>query len=334
MTIHQAAQHLQQRLHDECPKVLDLVAEDAFEDVAAALGVSVDWNMPTGPGGGCEVAGKYDTSTRPPTIRVALSGNTARDRFTFLHEVGHHLLLTDEHWQFDIRRTLPKRLARRVSERVADTLAGLVLIPNQTLHDYCPNDSPGNLVNLLLNTSASLTACSTRFLDLPGERLILVQDMTGAMLISKGTGDPKAPAKSMTQPMLEEASDALQDAPGNLYRKTGGNGIAYANGSVNTDIRMDAVRYGDLTIAVIHSVPPARHVNPAWHRDLPHCATCTAEFQPDDSPGQCATCRTLKCPDCLTCACQTELAICPNCYTTLSISETRAGCTSHEECPF
>ena len=137
------------------PEILVQLSSDPAATVTAAYGVRVELR-PAEPGGeGCPVDGTYRPGP-PPVISVARGTSPARQRFTILHELGHHLIEYD-----DLLNDLPVDDAERRDEEICNEVAAAVLIPDATVAEVLAHGVPTaeEVARLYNATDASREAC-------------------------------------------------------------------------------------------------------------------------------------------------------------------------------
>lgn len=276
----------------------------------------------------CPVDGMYHDS--PPTITVFDTGNAARNAFTCLHELGHHLIAYDTQWQYHDAPALAAD-ARRREEDVVNAFASRLLIPDSLLHRhvFAPVRA-SQVVDLHLDSAASASACLVRALDIEGHRLVMLTDHAGVPWFTATTGEPYAPGRGSTQPGVARAIEQAM-ANGGTFRAVGGVGIAYKSGKTNPWVEIDvAVLEGLVFVVATPTLRDSRAFDAAtW--DIT-CPRCSHDYTPDDSAGTCGTCRGQKCPECGGCDCEEQVAICDRCSLTLPVAEARSGRTVCLEC--
>lgn len=131
------------------------LAADPATTVTAEYGVIVEPHPAEPSDGGCAVDGIY-TAGPPPLIRFATDTSPARQRFTILHELGHHLI---EH---DTRlNDLMISDEDRRDEEICNEVAATVLIPDDTIDSTLGSGTPTakRVAQLFNATNASRAAC-------------------------------------------------------------------------------------------------------------------------------------------------------------------------------
>lgn len=135
--------------------------EGLFEEI------TVTTRPPSPPGRGCAVDGTYNPGP-PPRILVADDVPPARQRFTILHELGHHLIELD-----DQLNDLPIPHAERRDEEICNETAAAVLLPTGVVEQVLPAGvfTAEDVASLYASVRASRMACcvaATRRLRRPG----------------------------------------------------------------------------------------------------------------------------------------------------------------------
>jgi len=150
--------------HKEALRLLESIDPDFFPDLATDPfatvevlfdGLTVKLRPPSPPGSGCPVDGTYHPGP-PPRILVADDVAPARQRFTALHELGHHLIENDD--QLNDMDISDKD---RHDEDICNELAGEILLPDAVVSEFLV---PGNfearqVAELYVARPASRAAC-------------------------------------------------------------------------------------------------------------------------------------------------------------------------------
>ena len=280
---------------------------------------------------GCPLDGTYDPD--PPLIRYRPYYNR-RDGFTLLHEVGHHLLATDDNWCLRIWPMLNdvKGLASRVEEDLVNAFAAGVLIDTETAQDAFARGVTSTAIAVLYeSTGASATACLVRGLREPGDRLVMLCGRDGLTLFAASNGEPYNPGAGVTQPAVATAVERIGDLQGTC-RIDGGDGVRYRSGKAFTRVRFDVTVRDHLVFVIVEptSIDTRVQAFDEWHLT---CTACGHSFTQDASPGLCNTCREPFCPRCLGCDCDVQAAkLCQRCFITLSKARAGTGATICEDC--
>lgn len=327
--VGQAAQHLVGRLFERFPDA----AEIAANDPTAAVRLVPDLELlvvAAPPPGACALGALYDDRTKPARIIIRASGNPARDNFSILHELGHHLMAEDETWQYDVRPHLEEKQRRPVEEAIVNCFASEVLIPQPLVEDFLAEGVTAQAIwELEDHCMASVAACCIRAAQQPGERLVLIADTDGRVMFSAPGGGPYPPKRGMAQ---RDIADAAQRAgEDDSYTLIGGHGLQYATGNTYTDVAFDVHRRANVVVCVVTSTRTDHRIS-RDHDATGDCERCGATFPATSSSGFCTRCDSWKCPDCHTCGCAKRLPVCDRCWIELSTSEAQAGLARHRDC--
>lgn len=327
--VSRASAHLREVLSVSYPEVSALASVDPQEALNLVPGVEVRWTYER-LRGGCDLGGAYDGDSEPPTITLRWSSNEKRNNFTALHELGHHLLYSDEDWQYRVLPTLGDK-ARVVEEKIVNDFAATLLVPESVIQQHLGAGVTANgLREMVSQTEASATTCCISALNLSGERLVMLGDTEGHIWYADSNGHPYNPGKRVQQPSLATAAErALSEGH---YTLVGGEGIRYSTGRADTDVRIDVALHDGLVIAVVTSTRPdsRSRLDSDWNEE---CAACGSFFKINSSAGQCSTCGDWKCADCRGCECSNaNVVTCTRCFLALSLAEVGKGLTVHEDC--
>jgi hypothetical protein len=308
------------------PDAAALAATDPIQAASKIDDVVVEW-LPDSPQGACEIGGLYDHRVVPPRITIGSSGNARRDGFTAMHEIGHHLLATDSTWLLEDRFSIEG--VRQAEETIVDAFAAAVLIPESVAGGYLSAGIDSRaLVELMRHTPASPTACCVRALKTPGDRLVLLMDPSGKVWYSGSTGEPRNPGKAVPQPALVRAVEQATLSGGHAVA-VGGEGIHYASGWVDTDVKVDVSLLQELAVIVCTATAPDPRLRPdsSWEEI---CPRCDSEFTPERGTRPCAECGEYRCPECGRCGCVSTK--CASCFLELTAVDVSNGETLCENC--
>lgn len=327
--VSQASGHLRATLRTAYPEAAALASTDPQEALDSIPGLEVSWTHET-PRRACDLGGVYDGDRDPARITLRVYQNERRNKFTALHELGHHLLYCDSDWSLRVLPTLGDR-ARVVEEKVANDFAASLLLPDEMVQRYLGSGVTAvGLREMLARTEASATTCCVRALSLPGDRLVMLATLDGGIWYSDSNGRPYNPGKKVVQPSLATAAErALAEGS---YTLLGGEGIRYASGRADTDVQVDVAVHEGLVFAVVTSTrPDSRTWGGADWNEV--CRACGEHFQVSMSAGKCAACDEWKCPECRGCECvNAKAVICPRCWIALSVAEASQGLETHTDC--
>ena len=139
----------------------------------------------------CHVSAHYDDRTSPPTIHVRRGRTEGRNNFSILHELAHHAQACSDAW-FEIYYSIDDRTRRaQLKEAVANSVASMLLISDELVEE-CIGGSSGvtarGVRDMYDQSTASMTACLVRALDVPGERIVLLGTPEGGLHFSADNG--------------------------------------------------------------------------------------------------------------------------------------------------
>lgn len=312
---------------------LEDLAEDPFGTLQMRTDIVVE--MTDALASACHVAAHYDDRTEPPTIHVRRGRTEGRNNFSILHELAHHAQACSDSW-FDIYYSLddPRRRSQ-LKESVANSVASMLLISDELLEE-CVGGSSGvnarGVREMYVRSSASMTACLVRSLDVPGERIVLLGTPEGGLHFSadNGTGF-HSPSKKQPQSTLRDAYDRALASPTESAVVHGGNGLEYLGARPNTNVVFDVALCEGSLLAVVTRGKDQRHSY--GDRELYTGSICGHEFESYASPGRCTVCSEPKCAECRLCGCESKKPqACTNCYQALYAADIAAGRTHHDEC--
>lgn len=328
--LNAAVDHLLYRFatdHPDAYQLADSAPWDALKNIPNLTVLSdATARTPT-----CPIDGTYDADTT--TIRYRSMGE-GRDRFTLLHELGHHLLAQDEAWCYETRPAL-KTEGQRIEELVCSTFAAHLLIPDVVAAAAFTNGVTAAAVrDLNATTYASASACLTRALTKPGNRLVMLTDLEGRIYYAQSNGEPFAPSRRTPQPEVAALIIRAQTTDEQRVARAGGQGILYSTGTTNTDVRFDVAVNGGLAFVIVEPTVVDTRLDQRADRaewDITCVAGCGESFPRSESPRTCNTCGEPVCPRCNGCECPRTVA-CTVCWLALPTARANAGYTVHEEC--
>jgi hypothetical protein len=323
------ARSIAARIIEECTTFnLAALRDDPLGTLSRSAGIAVeieDGLVDTGCGGG----GYYRPS--PPTIHLH-PAKWRRDNFTLVHELGHHLQQSHDHWGFTLI-DMADGVRRKIEEQVSDQFAAQVLMPvgegdrrDASLH---PADV---MAGLFARSEASRPAILLRVLEMlpAGSRWILaVADLDGVVTTSASTYDDPQPPKGLAQEGFRRvAAEAMDSA----VRREFHEGIEYRTGSVLDDMRVEAALDHEERYVFLALRPITANGSGTWTFPSQECSNpvCEKTFQANRSSGRCETCQDFKCPQCNRCGCTAppRPTRCPSCFTEYSVAEMASG--NHE----
>lgn len=328
--VSDACDELIQILTNEHPEAREHAASSPFDAIGSVQGLNLEEDY-TYQSHECPIDGTYDPDTT--TIRYRPSRTPARDHFTLLHELGHHLLAMSVEWSLDIAPELDKaRIGKTVEERLVSTFASRLLVPEDLTRIAFASGVTSDAVSKLNRaTQASPTACLVRALAEPGDRLVMLTTPNGTPWFAQTTGEPWSPGKRTRQPAIEAAVLRAAET-GGTYRLTNGEGLLFGTGNRNTNVTFDVTIDDDLVFVIVEpTVRDARLRDQDQQWSLDCLAGCGHIFTPNESAGACPTCGQHKCARCRGCECQQDI-YCARCTLVLPTARARTGETHCEEC--
>lgn len=320
----------------------DIRADLAAEDPATAIEL---YFGPIGfqplPGarvarGQCATDGYYDSQIDPsrPWIIYADDVHETRVRFTILHELGHHLLVTVAAELLDDIDVLGAAAAVQTEEAICHRFAGKLLVPDALLVDTIGNDrvKPEHVVAVHEKAAASWEAVAVRVAEVmptPGAVVLLRDAETVAFCASSPRlGSAWWPRDSQIDPNgpLARGLNLRQTALPEQYRF----GLGYARAMFCDTLPV----HDGLAIGVLSENPSngslsiIEEAEPAWKERTRFC-----EWHPgvERDVGWCFKCKGRKCPECWRCGCSHPVKnpLCPKCQ---MIKPFRAGASMCRDC--
>ena len=287
--------------------LLPELAEDP-ETVIPVLfdGVLVSAKGPS-PKGHCDVDGTYNPHP-PVTIEYADDVAPSRQRFTMLHELGHHLIFND-----DALNTLAVTDTERPDEAICNEVAASILLPEEFVSQHLPAGTFTAEDVARLDSArdiASRAACcvaAVRRLHLPGCVVLGTSDGT-AEFIAHQISTPWRIARGTPQ-----GSSSLLATAGKRGHAPGVTQVSFASGKQSSQVHADAFDAGDgwifmVVVADTHSpwekslrFATAETGAPA---EVVECPRCDKAFTARWAP--CPECGEVRCPDCKHCGCRSQ----------------------------
>lgn len=282
----------------------------------------------------CSIAGLYLDDTAPPRIGIVRSNSRARENFTALHELGHHLQRTD----LDLASELgdqPDR-GRQLEEDTADRFAASVLIPSALTSRILGDGTPtaAQVVQLWQHASASRAAvcvAAARQLETPGHVLLLDPEGTVSFCATKGDYRLRRGSDQSTTEIHRHYAQSSRSVVATQTR------FVYRDGTQGTELYAQATNMHGYTVVVAvtdHAPWEALSLSSTdapvlggWHE----CATCGDVFR---SWERCERgCGGYRCTN-GHCDCPTYLKeqICNSCFEVKPAHLFAAGSTSCTDC--
>ncbi|PPF38064.1 ImmA/IrrE family metallo-endopeptidase [Rathayibacter sp. AY1A3] len=270
----------------------------------------------------CDVAGLYRGEETPPRIGIAFSETRQRMNFTALHELGHHLQMTDE----ELLNSLVERPdgGAALEEEACDTFAAAILIPEAAATSLLGRGTPSaesvvQLWQTLGTVSRSAVAMRARR-QIDGDGHVVVLNADGIVTFATSTTAIRPGQRS------DQTATAIWSAIERAHANetvTARGQFAYGTALAGDIYFMQATPAGTgfIIVAAIERVPwtlsIARHESAPYGRwyVCPHLA-CAAEFLagPKDV---CSVCHQPTCTECGRCACSITAPaefLCTDCF--------------------
>jgi hypothetical protein len=299
--------------HAEAGRLLAQISSDDLAELAddpvGAIEVLFDIEITSrpafSPGTGCDIDGLYLPGP-PPHIMLADDVSQARQRFTALHELGHHLIEYDNHLN-----DLDIDTAHRRDEEICNEVAASILIPAATIAKLVPPSTftAHDVAELHAAVGASRAACcvaAVRQLHRPGCVILGEPDGT-AVFIAHHSATRWRIARNTPQ-----GTDSLLATAGH---RPGGHarGVTrarFANGNISGELQGDAFADHDgwvfavfvedpyspwqsgLSVASADTGPTSDEI------ECPHCLSAGESWS-----APCPTCRERRCSNCGRCSC-------------------------------
>jgi hypothetical protein len=279
-------------------------------------GLTVRWEDQPASRGNCSVDGWYSPDG---TIHLVRRVNVERISFTACHELGHHL----QRHHPEVALTLAEHDAedptRRLEDRICDTFASRVLIPDAALPDLGRlGPTAADVIATYEATGASRAACVVRLADeLDHEGWVILATPTGEVLFAAA-----AHHEFRLQPGTQQPDDSLITIAGSRGHAQGLQSVTYPSGKTSPQFNTDAKIHDGYVFVVMSVGATPWSPGPVQNRDRwarppefeCESASCGATFTRYDR--RCSTCQQPYCPDCGRCRCSTSInnRICRVCW--------------------
>lgn len=288
--------------------------------------------------GSCSIDGYYTSDVDPqrPWIFYADDVHEDRARFTILHELGHHLLMTAAAALLDDLDALggSADAAIQAEEAVCHRFAGNLLVPDELLQETIGSDTvnPDHVVAIHEEGAASWEACAVRVAEvmpIAGAVVLLRDNATVAFCAaSSRMGSAWWPRDSRLDPNgpLARGLNVRQTALPEQYRF----GLGYARSLFCDTVPI----HGGLAVGVVSERPSdgslsiIEEAEPAWKDRTQFCEWCQGV---ERDRGWCYRCSGPYCPECERCGCRhpVQNPLCPECG---QIKPTRTGASMCRDC--
>jgi hypothetical protein len=288
--------------------------------------------------GQCAIDGYYESQIDPsrPWIIYADDVHETRVRFTILHELGHHLLVTVADSLLDDIDVLSAGAgaAIQTEEAICHRFAGKLLVPDALLTEAIGRDriNPEHVVAVHEKAAASWEAVAVRVAEVmptAGAVVLLRDGETVAFCASSSRlGFAWWPRDSRLDPNgpLARGMNLRQTALPEQYRF----GLGYARSMFCDTLPV----HDGLAIGVLSSKPSdgslsiIEEAEPAWKEKVEFC-----EWHPgvERDVGWCYKCKGRRCPECGRCGCSHPVKnpLCPKCK---MIKPARPGASMCRDC--
>jgi len=287
--------------------------------------------------GSCSIDGYYTPEIDThPWIFYASDVHEDRARFTILHELGHHLLMTVAASLLDDIDVCGGSAdgAIEAEEAVCHRFAGNLLVPDELLVATIGDDRvvPAHVVTVHEEGAASWEAVAVRvaeIMPLAGAVVLLRDcDTISFCAASSRMGSAWWPRDSRLDPNgpLSRGLNFSQTAQVETYRF----GLGYPKAMFCDTLPV----HGGLAIGVLSDKPSdgglsiIEEPEPAWKERVEFC-----EWHPgvERDVGWCDKCKGQKCPECWHCGCThpVQNPLCPQCGT---IKPFREGASMCRDC--
>lgn len=294
------------------------LAHDPEGVIADDYGITVNY-VAASTSSRCSIDGTY--TAKPPTMTIATSASAGRERFSLLHELGHHLQRHD----FDSIDVLNRagKSRRTLEEDICDSFAAEILLPDEDVDDALDGQLPSveALVSLYRDHSASRAACCVRIAQrLRSSGYVLLTDVEGCVAFAATAGDALPLARG-TRQVDELFAEALSG------RSTRGKTrVTYPSQWQSPVYFGELQQVGDWVFGVLQDQPPSWQVVPLKGDELKpapgqiECGHCGETFTGWKPP--CDRCEVRTCTHCGRCDCTKAPAprTCQGCWLLLAPS--------------
>lgn len=293
-------------LEQRWPGAAARLAQDPFSEIGSWEDVTIapvpeEGNVPDGSKRGCSVAGGYLWQTDPPTLVVAESLSARRQRFTLLHELGHHIQSID----LELGNALMQvEDSEEFEDAACDAFAADLLLPSTLVRQVVrAGPTVESALELFHRSKASRAAICVRLaeeLRSPGTVAVLDSEGTVSFAASRGRIFPPARGSDQSANPLVAASLAESRADRVIQRDD--SRIQYSTGHTSDRLYGQIGWCDGLYIAVMVEY------GAAWKRFSPpqdgtalsssasrweDCETCETNFIVKSI---CSRCREPRCP--------------------------------------
>lgn len=318
--------------HD--PQRLQSLREDPLGTVGAWPEISLQWEERRAGGSGCSVDGWY---SRDGTIHLVRGGNSERLHFTACHELGHHLQRRHPDVALALAQYNDQDPQRKLEDRICDTFASRVLIPDEALPEVGRlGPTASDVIAVYEATRASRAACVVRLADeLDHEGWVILAAPDGEIIFAAA-----AHQEFRLRPGTRQPGSSLITRAGSQGHVSGLESVTYPSGKTSPQFNADAELHEGYVFAVMSTGATPWSPAPVSNRDRwarppefecesTSCSTTFTDFE-----RRCATCDQPFCPECNRCRCSTarNSRVCLSCYMQRPETELPVGATVCQLC--
>ncbi|WP_420618653.1 ImmA/IrrE family metallo-endopeptidase [Candidatus Poriferisocius sp.] len=311
-------------------KMVELVPTDALDDLrnedpASAVEAHFEpinvYELPFVriDGERCSVDGYYEPFVDPSRQHIfySESGNPAHDRFTILHELGHHIVNTVDYGLLDDLDLIAGARGDPVlaEEAACHRFAGELLVPTQLLDDVVGGDqvTPRHVLRLHELSSASWAALAVRVADYSNiKTAVVLIRCRGEVWFVAANWLTSWPRGSTVKPggALDRALQNAVTARSDVFRfGLGGQDSMFCDTAIVDEglaVAVMSSRRSTLGLSILEEVEPT------WKTREEFCQWCGDERD----VGWCDLCSGRRCRSCNRCGCQTHVSndVCPACH--------------------
>lgn len=299
------------------PDRLARLRQDPIGALAEWPGLTLQWEGRYRRDAVCSVDGWY--SRADATVHLVRRGNEERLNFTACHELGHHLQRHHPGVAAALAEYHKRDPQRRLEDRICDTFASRVLIPDDAipeLHKLGP--TAADVIAVYEATGASRAACVVRIADeLAHEGWVILASPTGEILFAAA-----AHHEFRLPPGTQQPDTSLITIAGTRGSQQGLESVTYRSGKAspqfNTDVREhEGYVFAVMTVGTAPWSPGPVSNRDRWARKPEfecETASCGTTFTTYDR--RCPTCDQPYCPECGRCRCSTSTnnRVCRACF--------------------
>lgn len=277
----------------------DALFDDALGHLAASSDVDLRLVPETMTRGACAVSGGYLPDQDPPALVVTRSTSLRRQRFTALHELGHHLQQTD----FDLGAALLEHPKDALLEEVScHVFASRILLPDTLVADLTPSAGPdaATVAAYFNATDASRAACCVRAAELlvgGGAVVLLRDDGVVDFAASSSLFPPARGSDQSGMPLFERANarrgDVVEHDRTIITYSTGTSDLLYGQAVWLENYLVMVLKTDNASWKAFAPPRPSTSTFTGSTSAYPTCETCQDSFPRDET---CRTCDQARCP--------------------------------------